>query len=806
MAIGDILSVEIDSSGWFALIKIEGLSIGGTYLSGISNGNNRLTAPKLTINVTTPGFDDDGLATTIAYTVYGTKYKRKIYPDQAEADETIDGSDVIVRIALSDWIFTGATATAEVLSDLYTQGGNGSNAATGVVVTNSSIEAVPKVIGNWTVADRDIVQDGFVLSCVAFHRSMREGRPVRGVTFSVEDENANVFTETVNEPVSVQQTESGLYVSEYRTIVDTTLLVDGDTLDCNFRAFPWYGVEASCLNTDDGVNVYPNKKYTKRQFKLDKIHTAYGRAVAVVDPTGAGASPTVVDYTTFNPVTPPDAYGTIYEAINAIVAFNTSNFGRANCSGGIIYLMEGNHNWTGGTNTAGTTEFMLTIEGYPGSTRDNVQITAVSGDNDAGNHTKFKSIYINTTAVVFTEELFTIYEYCRLNFYGSAFMYTANSYNFILHCTVDATHVHLGHYSVNYDMALLVRGCIVADGFDGRIDNICAIGNKFLGYAGTNEAVYHTTEQIDNAIFCFNFMIHRDGAGYGFRSLGSTATTPIQHGLAILQNVFERATAGGPNSTPLVQIAADQSPQLDGNNIIFVNNTCVGQRVNYAYNDYNLNGVGPAWRKFWLIQNSIFHDWNIVTDKDSHGGTPSPERYGNLSLVHGVGTGGNICSDEIGTASFNPEFSGINSIDPDPGIISLDFIEDKSSGINGDGLGGGNYEIQNSSDAINISFYWCLSNDIIDRNRRQIDDPGAITRNIRLLLGDVFSQNATSDGELKLIIQLIGNVISQPATSSGIIEIATLIRGDVICQNATSIGELLQRVKIIYKGAVKWRT
>ena len=119
-ATGDILSVSIATNGWQALVTIDGVTTNGTYSLGLGT-NNTLVAPTVVLQVTSLGFDDVGQPTTNSRLVYGTRPVRLPYPNQIYNDESLAGSSVTVKIALSDFIYPGDTATATILAGLYKQ-------------------------------------------------------------------------------------------------------------------------------------------------------------------------------------------------------------------------------------------------------------------------------------------------------------------------------------------------------------------------------------------------------------------------------------------------------------------------------------------------------------------------------------------------------------------------------------------------------------------------------------------------------------------------------------------------------------
>ena len=103
MATGDILSATILSSGDRADITIEGIVSGGTYDMGLGATNRTITAarPKVAFFVTSFGYDDTGTLITKTRWVYGTFPTRKVYPDEADNEESDSGGNVTVRVWLS---------------------------------------------------------------------------------------------------------------------------------------------------------------------------------------------------------------------------------------------------------------------------------------------------------------------------------------------------------------------------------------------------------------------------------------------------------------------------------------------------------------------------------------------------------------------------------------------------------------------------------------------------------------------------------------------------------------------------------
>ncbi len=683
MATGDITATRINVSGWYAEIDIEGLSTGGSYDTGMGTDNDP-TSGKIKFNVTSSSYTDVGVGSNMTRTVYGTNYKRKVYPNDANADESLGTGIVTVTVALSEWIYSSDTLTVDIYSGFYTESGTPNNAASVAAVTNNSAEAYPKVIGNWSWPPYTRVTGAsFDLRCVAFHRSAQEGRPVKVVKFTVTDESSNTVTAFVTNPIIDPSMDDTVSVIEYVGTISTATLVQGDTLTCNFQAFPWYGDTNATLNTADGVNTLPTPYYAPHYCLCDKNDT-YGITIAVVDSvSGNNSTGAVVDEGSFDDQNPPNAYLNIYAAANAIAAYNNTNHSRNDVGGGIIYLQEGSHVWTGGTVSAGTTpDCYVTITKFPGTTQSNVLISSASGSKDITDRVKIESIKItNSTTIGFTGIGSLWIHDCIIDSTGAATFYV-NSLLYITSCDLYNC-AEFTPYSTTNSPRCLIRGCESKETLGQYFRPYTLIGNDLVGARIRANYVGQTSPVFKDTIYAFNIV-------------SQLSDVPIMlEGMAIIQNVFERTVAG---STPLMQIAADSSSSDPVNNVFLWYNTMVGQRSNIAYNDCNLNGVGPGWREHWSVKNNIFDDYNCVTDIDSHGGTPGPERYGNHSIIHGTGFSGDVICNRVGTVDYENKFLGLFSKRGNP--LAPAFVDDKSS--SGTGTGGGNYKLTGSSPALNL--------------------------------------------------------------------------------------------------------
>jgi len=406
MATGDILSVTIPAEGYYAEILIEGLAIGGTYDMGLGTNNTISASTKVVFTIVSLGYDDTGSSTTITRTIYGTIKRRKVTPNNAQADETTSGSNVIVRVNLSEYIYqkdnigggnSGTAPVVSILSGLYTNGSSNNASGASYPVTNNSTLAYPKVIANWAWPGYQLMNSTSKLRAVAFHKSAQQGRPVRAVKFSVSD-GTTTNTETVTTPICDLSFGDASPVVEYVSTSDLTSgLIQAAELTCNFIAYPWMGDSGSLLDTSAGTAA-PTPLYGPIKGVCDRTG-AYEKTYALVDPTGSdsGAN-TVYPSASFDPL---KAYKflTIGKAAAAIAAYNNANYGRNDVGAGIVYLNAGNYAWLGSSNVYGTTpKTWITIKPANGVSRASVVINTASGNGDISDRIKVENCTITVTS------------------------------------------------------------------------------------------------------------------------------------------------------------------------------------------------------------------------------------------------------------------------------------------------------------------------------------------------------------------------------------------------------------------------
>lgn len=174
-------------------------------------------------------------------------------------DERVVGSNIVYRIALSEYIFdddknggAGTSGTDPVMyarAALVTQGGNDSNAASGVSCTNNSTKDYPAAFGQWDVyagaLHRSRVKANFTLACNAFH-----GFGVAAVRFNTVGGTSAVDSEEyVTRETPTQRTATSLYAWAHQRTVTLSAFTQGETLTSRFRIYPKVGDANSVFDT-----------------------------------------------------------------------------------------------------------------------------------------------------------------------------------------------------------------------------------------------------------------------------------------------------------------------------------------------------------------------------------------------------------------------------------------------------------------------------------------------------------------------------------------------------------------------------
>ena len=727
---GDILAVRIvgesNRNGWVAEIDLDSMGTGGTYDMGYTPatpGAQIDANAKVKFHVTSPGFDTNGNATTTTRTVYGTSSLRQPYPNQNTPDEVNGGSFTTVKVALSEFIYAGDTVTVDIGSGFYTQGGQPNSAVTGHAVTNGSTNNYPKPVGRWAWTPYERVNSDFLLEASIFHRFARDAKPLAAVKFTCTDEHSNSLSQFVTDMTKSTRTDyanTGNKVLVYATTMPIAGFTQGDSITCNFTAYPWVGNAAATLNSDLVANggdgfAQPDERLGPFEVLNDKDGT-YGAPCAIVASTGqTPVSPVTASTWVYSSCAAAEAayagdntlaYSNIGLAAQAIKVYNNANHGHNDPGGGTIELQAQNYS-TPGTAlgaTMGAQKTWLTVQ--PAS---NVpcQTPVINANTNAplnSQKVKYSCIStLSTTGNTFrgNTALSDILWLDRMKLNsteGSPIRYWKTMY--ATDNTIDAlSRGFQGFFSSATWPPSLVRGnnytplnSAVGAPLSATLQTI--LGNKNIRVDG----VYanNAPRQIsDNAVMAFNSVTNSDN-GTPEIYIMSNSHTQFTKGIAVVQNVVEAANS----SQPIVAIE-NMGGSDSINNLIFWHNTTRGQRSNVAYaaDGDHCSSPLPFFSNWTWKYNIESNNNRVDEDRSDHGCPADGNRIGNWSMTYMVGGAGNALAAGNGPSWSAPDYYGLFTV----GVpANAGFVNDKSSTTyGGAGGGGGDYPLTASPSLLN---------------------------------------------------------------------------------------------------------
>ncbi len=768
-AAGDITAARIcgadllgDSriNGWVLELDIAGVSTGGTYSMGITQGNNWAPAySNVSLSVTSSGYDATGSLGTIVRPLYGTFPVRKPYNSQGTYDEqgaagTNCASGVVpalttsIRIALdgepSGIIYSAdASVTVSVAAGVYTQGGVPNNATTGLTVTNNSTlaYAMSRAICNWTMVPlQRITSTSLTVGVFCAQIGARNGKPVAAVKVTAKDAHSHtapVVTVTALTKDTLQAAVAGAgTIQSYQATLDLSTFTDGDVVTVDFAAYPWIGGSTAVMDTSDAVNSQPTPLYATVKYYLD---IAGRTSAAAVDPASGNDGTCSAVAEPFNFSSPPTSCATISKAFSLIAARNNSSYSK-NDSCGTVYVKAGTAQWTGGTFALSATagRCWVRVTPYQGVAKASVVIDRNPDTGDAyagGTPIELDGVTVTLTGgATFTFDSMTYLWMSNTTisggasmtaplYRGSSFYLTGSSGGFGGNGGGHGAGLPFGNTSPDL---VLARGndfnnCTTSGG------GLCAILYTFLGntdsYANTGTAA--NTMQFDTKaglsprtasiqpLIAFNLMYHQviNGSVFGF--FGQTSETGAI-GAGFIQNLVENNFTD--SSAAKVSIAADGTTNTPVNNVMLWHNTLVGGRINRAYNDEN--GATIRVRQGWQEIGNIYDQEAIKSD--TFNAPPNAGRVGNWMELYGTSrygmysvepTGFTIASGQFKQECFDGLDSKVPAITcgstnpPTSGVQAVNVVKyNTRAAYDGSvaGSGGGDYTLQNTSPALGL--------------------------------------------------------------------------------------------------------
>lgn len=695
MATGDILSVTARADGWSADVKIEGFTTGATYNFGTPGATG---TSKFYINVTSEGYDATGSLGTIARVVYGTKAVRKPYPDHATIDETVDGSDIIVRVALSESIYNDDTISGVVVAAAWaTNTGGGaqtSNAYSGSGTSSSTLD-YPVAFGQWDivagVCTKERVKADFIVAVNAFH-----GHGIACVKITATGgTSSHSETATVTTQTATQRSATGLYMSAYQTTIPISGFTQGETITLRHQIYPLVG-DADSIQDTTGRTTAANECL------------GWNAATLICDKNNALDSIKYVNSSTGNDSTGDGSSGNPWATIAK--AYLTSGVNIVKLMGtGLTYTM-------GTSGTRRTTSEWVIIEPDTGAT-PTIQLTTTK--TYRLERLCFRNLPItlaSTGSWLDGETLnFVWFDLCTFNnTVGTAT--TGPVYrslcSYITNCDGDGNEWQLSASFSTSHVAVQMDG-VAFDAIDASTANakfrcVCSTNQRFAQNSTSNPSGAQ-----NGAIFCNNTTLDFSSTSNKILELGTLANIT---NLAICGNVFEKTGT----TSPSVHIFGDNCA-FTGTHVIFSHNTVVGVasgcRVNQFYNDI---GTTSYDHKHVFETANHLQEANVKTDTF---GTPNTNRVGNWDQLYGVNFADNNF-DDASSSGFLQEFPGVRATTGSP-TFTDSASDDWSPDVTDTVLKGG---------ATALAY---LLHDLLGTQRGATYDRGAINTTSAEILGDL---------------------------------------------------------------------
>lgn len=740
MAAGDILSVVIPATGDRAEITIEGKGTGGTYDLGIGSVTDPvIDNAKIVFEIVSLGYLDNFTLGTNTRLTFGSKFVRKVTPNEAQADETVSGSDVIVRVWLHELVYakdksgggnSGTDPIVDIAAGFYTQGGTGNNAFSGAVTNNSTV-AYQKPVANWVDGPkRRLTTADHKCRVFACERHGQQRRPCRGVKFTRTDQHSHTSTADVLNPIIDATRADQEKVIEYVGEPALSAHDQNDEITDNFKVYPWVG--DVILDSSDAVNAALSPRYCPQNHICDKDGT-YGVTVALVDPIGGNdTTGQAYDEAVYNPGTAAKCL-TISGAAAKIAAYNNTNrSGRNDVGAGRVELEEGNYNWSGATHSYGTVpKCVMIVRPKTGALRANTVINAGSGASNPGHIIKIENVKITTTtANSFTDIVLLWFHTCHFDTTGTTLWNSSGGKGMIFtECQITRLGIGLTGFSTANHVCLLIRGNLFEATFTQKVVFSTMVGNRKTGFTAGN-----TITLMDDftgflgpapagTILACNAFYGLDNLGVSISMGDLRANT---HGAAIVQNLFENAGNSGGNGMASIGASDSTVNNTPIENFIIWNNTFVGQRCFIGYNEV---GSTTKWRRYWSSKGNYWDRW--ANKGDIHP-TANANRIGAWQITNAVGSLGDYLCQNMHSlpGSFFREFNGFDCHEPATSgtLTEAKFIDRKSASEGVAGTGGGNYRTEADSPLRNFATELVLPYDL-DGNARTagFNDAGAFT-------------------------------------------------------------------------------
>lgn len=569
------------------------------------------------------------------------------------AQEWSNGTNLVIRVALSERVYSGETVTLDIVSGFYT----GSNAVTGLSVTNNSTGTAPTPILQWDewagVGAGDRVTGAFYMAANADVCGRGTVTAVKFTATGLTSGQVTTATVLALDQVAVVRPATGLYENCFRAQIPITGFTSGESIRLRAQAY-----------STVGTNVFDTDNFTTATEEV----RLYNQATIVYNTTPKYAYVDVVGGNNAN---------TGSTTLATAIANPIQHIGKAiqnDCT--VIYLKAGQTHPVLGTVSATR---RMTSEWYVVQPEDAgrvaVQLDAsvrtqrcerlqfercdftmsaanayTDGNADTvNNHMKFTNCsFVNGGSVTLGGT--------------SAGIGYNNTSTRLYNCTGDLSHTswRLGTFSTT-------RKVIVFDGctFTESVTSASSIDtfHRVVACSTTGAVNWSAKSSANPSADQSRFFVHHNRCLRQTTSSGNwfnfnATSTAITEGFSLCGNVVEMSSTsvamgllGGDNSVAAV------------NKVSLKDNTFVGARWNAGYNDL---GTSPSDRLDWSVRRNFFE--HLASKHDTFiANAPNGNRVGGWPVLYGVGFSGNVLAHITGISSagqFMLEFPGVSCYQP----------------------------------------------------------------------------------------------------------------------------------------------
>jgi hypothetical protein len=746
---GRIIGASIETNGWQMLVWIEGMATGGTFNLGLESTNKRPENARVALTASTPGFTSSGTPIRHTISLLATKQVRLPYPNHSEPDMAIEGGNLKLRVALSQFIYqTDSNIIAQLPAGIYVANGLSSSAASNVVVTNQSRIAHARPYAKWSDVPWQYVSGNTVRGrLVAFGPQPQNGQPVACVKVWASDGMTTTPTNTLN-GVSIDNSfGDAVPVQEFIGDIDVSSLASNREIKLHAAVFPWRGTSA-LRDTDSGAE-YPTGEFAPFPLFLSKDNT-WIRWAARVSVGGNDSTATIVPDASFSTNNSLPAFASIGAAVNRMLSSNATHHARQEIGGSVIYVENGQYSLGGTTHTYfKEPPTWVELRNLPG--HSSVTLIGAANTANVGLRTKIRGlIFANGGTGVGVDRVQDLWLYqCTFSAANTTVRTIDTVTNvFLTRSTIHGLRQGANAYGSEATAWWMVRG----NDWSGwsndstrRIQPHLVLGNKRAGPA--NDSLQSlsfaasgagTTPPVTYPCIAFNvWQNNKLTAGDIIQLSNSTLGYYHTNGLAVVMNVVEY-TGNNPRGLGdrIAQIcsSAQTVDDLPQENVYIWYNTFAGQRFNCGENAGGNPGVWAS-RYNWSVLNNIFDQVNTKHDKEY---IPNGGRQGGWPIAYGVGWAGNCDLSMPIDSSWFFEFIGVPGMDrgqtwneagPNAGwVLWTGYVRRGSHLADGAyGSGNGDYRLRDDSAArlLLAGGPWALPYDVAGSRRVLGSPPGA---------------------------------------------------------------------------------